>query len=110
MALNIKKTPAQAKAIVSKELKESGKPVAEESQQESPDLGEMSAPKVAGVPWCEVGFESSYTHNLGNYQSCRVAVHLTVPCQHGEINKVYEVAKEWVNKRMESCVAELEAE
>lgn len=56
---------------------------------------------------CIVGMEASYTHNLGNYQSARVAVTLQVPCPHDEIDSVFEFAKSWVNDRLEAMTDEL---
>ncbi|QXN72668.1 hypothetical protein RCZAHN_59 [Rhodobacter phage RcZahn] len=98
-----KATPA--KATVSTELKESGKVVAENSHEETPNLGVK--PNISGEQWCAVGFEASYTHNLGNYQSARVQVSLSIPCPHSEIDDVYDMAKSWVDARVQKLVEEL---
>ena len=109
MALKIssKKAPTP-KATVSTGLKESGKPVADDQHEETPDLGTKL--NKHGDQWCSVGFEASYTHNLGNYQSAKVAVSLTVPCPHGEIDDVYDLAKSWVDSRMEQVIEELNSD
>ncbi|MFI5102875.1 MAG: hypothetical protein ACHP9V_05840 [Terriglobales bacterium] len=61
-------------------------------------------------PFCEVGIESSYTHNLGNYKSCRYQVSLKVPCLTAEIDTVYDYAEKWVENKIGKVVAELTAE
>jgi hypothetical protein len=110
MALKFsKKAPAPAPtATVSKELKEKSQTISETQEQETPKLPVEPIKETSGKPWCEVGFEASYTHNLGNYQSAKVTVMLKIPCTHPEIDHVYEVAKTWVNTRMEAVIGELE--
>lgn len=110
MPLKISKKPAAStpKATVTKEQKASGEVVAETQDEETPDI--KTPQNLAGDQWCNVGFEASYTHNLGNYQSTRVAVHLSVPCPHGEIDEVFETAQTWVNERMEQLVEDLNSD
>jgi hypothetical protein len=107
MALKFTKKPpkptATAVATVSQEHLESGKVAAEHHA-----LEDTGIPSTAGG--CEVGFEAGYTHNLGNFKSCRVGVSLKVSCPHGEIDEVYEIAKTWVSDRMDKAVTELVAE
>lgn len=67
----------------------------------------MDKADLMPVQPCVVGMEASYTHNLGNYQSARVAVTLQVPCPHDEIDQVFEFAKTWVNDRLEKMTDEL---
>lgn len=105
MPLKISKKNTQPKAEISKELKESGNTVGEETTEETPNL-KVGENKL-GDPWCTVGFEAGYTHNLGNYQSARVAVMLSVPCPHSEIDEVYDMAQSWVNERMTKVIEEL---
>jgi hypothetical protein len=110
MALTFKKKIAPApKAEIKKEILEKGKVVNEETSQETPEV-EAATPKTTDKPWCEVGFEASYTHNLGNYQSARVQVSIKMPCEHAEIDPIYEVCKTWVNERMEKVIGELGGE
>ena len=59
-------------------------------------------------PNCEVGFDAGYTHNLGNYSSCRFGVSLKIDCEHAEIDEVFEYATEWVNGKMSKLREELE--
>ena len=110
MPLNIKKKASATppKATVTTETKESGKVIDETVVEETAKVG---TPKnFAGDQWCNVGFEASYTHNLGNYQSTRVAVYLSIPCPHGEIDEVFETAQAWVNERMEVLVVDLNSD
>lgn len=107
MGINIKKK-TQPQASVTTEHKQSGQVVSEDTKNETPELGTTGEKEGISQPWCEVGFEASYTHNLGNYQSARVGVTLRIPCQHAEIDQVYDIAKEWVNARLQQCVNELE--
>lgn len=46
-----------------------------------------------------VSVEMGMTVNLGNYESARVTVMLTVPCHLEEHEEAYSYAKAWVNKR-----------
>lgn len=107
MALKISKKPHAAKAAISTEMKVSGKSVGEHVEEENPKLGQANIKKE---DWCTVGFEVSYTHNLGNYQSARVQVSLAVPCPHAEISEIYDTAKAWVEERMESLIEELNSD
>jgi hypothetical protein len=61
-------------------------------------------------PYCEVGFEVSYTHNLGNYESAKIGVSLKLPCLVPEIDEAFEYAKTWVDEKMNQVNAELKAE
>lgn len=111
MTLKLTKKPASTPtATVTTSIKGKGETVAENMKQESPDLELPANTNPADTPWCQVGFSAGYTHNLGNYQSARVDVSLVIPCKHGEIDKVFEVGKKWVNDRVEALVGELTAE
>ena len=59
-------------------------------------------------PNCEVGFDAGYTHNLGNYSSCKFGVSLKIDCAHSEIDEVFDYATEWVNAKMSKLREELE--
>lgn len=97
MPVKIKKPTA----TVSKETKSKGVTIAEEKHEEVVPVPEtVTAPKPTREQLCEVGLEASYTHNLGDYKSARVGVSLMIPCKHGEIDKVYDYAEKWVDKRM----------
>ena len=94
MAITIKKKPAVATSKV--EMKSKGETVSETSSQEAVDMGGKKL--ESNKPWCEITVEASYTHNLGNYQSAKVGVHLMVPCLHNELDEVYDFTKDWVEQ------------
>ena len=102
MSVKIKK---HAKAVITQQEMVKGEVIAEDIQQEVVKQPGAGKPLTEHV--CEVGVESSYTHNLGNYKSARVQVSLKVPCRHGEIDEVYDYAEHWVEARMTKLVEEL---
>ena len=106
------KLTKKATATVTKEQKDKGKVVAEEVVEETVDLPkETKLAEAAPLkPYCEVGVEASYTHNLGDYKSARVAVSLKVPCLHPEIDGVFDYAKQWVDGKLNAMIEELTAE
>ena len=44
------------------------------------------------------------TLNLGNYESARVDVHITVPCEKNSLDAAYDFATTWVSERIEEAV------
>lgn len=48
--------------------------------------------------------EASQTLNLGNYESARMGVSLTVPCDKTTLNDAYDWATSWVSTRIEQAV------
>lgn len=109
MAIKFSKKPAQAQTTV--ETKTNGQTVAEENTTETVDVpAEVTIPEKATEPGCLVGVEMSYTHNLGNYQSARVQVSLSVPCPSHDIDGVFDFTKDWVETKLASMVNELQAE
>jgi hypothetical protein len=88
-------------AQVSTELKNNGKVMAENHSQETPPWEGEAASED---PWCQVAFGASFTKNMGNHESLKVGVDLTIPCRHCEIDEVFEYAKKWVDERMKKCL------
>lgn len=109
MGLKITKKPA--KATVSEQTKNKGEVIAEDVKEETVEIpAEVSASTGGSVgPWCEVGVDASYTHNLGNFQSAKIGVSIKVPCLHGEVDEVFGFAKEWVDQRMQTMMEELQS-
>lgn len=103
----IKVTSKKGSATSSKVIKDKGKVLAEEATTETVDLPKEGSTSSTG-PWCEVGVEASYTHNLGNYQSARIGVTLKVPCNAPEIDEVFEYAQSWVDTKMQKLMADLQ--
>jgi hypothetical protein len=99
------KKPGMAK--VKMETKNAGATILEHATDESVQVPGAATYGGSG-PWCEVGLDASYTHNAGNYQSVKVGVSLRLPCLPGEINEMFDYAKAWVDKRMNTLVEELQ--
>ena len=103
MALTIKKT---AVAVVDVQKKDSGKLVSQSLEQEAVPLHE-GATLVSSDPFCEVGFEAGYTHNLGNMQFAKIAVSIKIPAAYADINEAFDYGVEWVNSRVSKIVEEM---
>jgi len=101
----IKMSKKNGQATTTKEHKASGKVIASDTETET-----VASPENSGAEadrWAEVGVEASYTHNMGNYESCRVGVVLKIPCAVDEINEVFEYASEWIDEKMQKLNAEI---
>jgi len=48
----------------------------------------------------QVTAEYALTMNLGNYESARISVSVTVPCYKEEIDEAYEFAQAWAEERL----------
>ena len=55
-----------------------------------------------------ISVKAGVTINLGNYESGRVDVMLTMPCYPEEIDGVYEDVKSWVDARVSHEKKEIE--
>lgn len=91
------------KALLEKKTSKKGQTVSEQTTEE-----EVASPKsepIEASP-CMVECSMSYTHNLGDYNSLKMGVRLSIPAKHDEINDVYDFAKEWVEERLNAMVAE----
>lgn len=102
------KQPNTAQATVTKTKTEKGHVMAESTTTEKPAVG-ADAKELAEalIPYCQVGCAIGYTHNLGNYQSTKIEVSLTVPAKPEDINETFAGAKEWVEERINQFVAEV---
>jgi hypothetical protein len=106
MAIKLTKKPAEA--TVSVEKKDGGKPMVESQHQEPVAVPTKTNEKQdSAVPMAEVGLETSYTANLGNYQSAKVGVSLKVQCAVDEIDVVFDFTQNWVDTRMKKLIAEV---
>jgi len=54
-----------------------------------------------------VSVEYGLTMNLGNFESARIAVHLTVPAYREEVDGAYDYARKFVESRVATEVAEI---
>lgn len=87
---------------VNREIRKSGKVVDEKADEEEIEITAFEG-EVA-----RVGLDAAMTINLGNYQSAKVGVFLSVPCYPEEVAEVFDVVKATVEKRMAEEVAEVQ--
>lgn len=52
----------------------------------------------------QITVEGSRTLNLGNFESVRIGVILTVPTTMDALNEAYEFATDWVSEKLEQAV------
>lgn len=98
---------AKATATVSKSVSDKKQVLSEDNAEEKVDVPQdVAKGSVAPQQLCEVGIDVGFTKNLGNYQSSRVGVSLKIPCQHDEIDKVFEYAQSWVDTKMQELMAD----
>jgi hypothetical protein len=46
------------------------------------------------------------TSDLGHYESARIGVTITVPCEKDTLNEAYEFGSSWVSEKIEEAIAE----
>jgi len=67
------------------------------------------APAPTAIPkdkLASVTLGGGMTINLGNYQSAKVSVYLTLPSHVDSIDETYEKAKEWVSEKIKDAVTD----
>ena len=73
---------------------------------------EVSSERVRIRPFistpANISVKAGITINLGNYESGRVDVMLSMPCYPEEVDGVYEDVKGWVDSRVEHEKNEIE--
>lgn len=57
-----------------------------------------------------IHFEIGHTKNLGNYESIRFHVGVTLPAKVDTMDAAFDAAKEWADKKIEECVDEVDKE
>jgi hypothetical protein len=67
------------------------------SSSESEDV--IAVHKFATDP-AKVAVDYALTINLGNFESAKIGVSVTVPCYVEEINQAYEFAQAWAEERV----------
>lgn len=58
----------------------------------------------SAVTGMTVTVEGGRTINLGNYESARIGVSITVPCDPHELGTAYDWASDWVSERINDAV------
>lgn len=61
----------------------------------------------ATEPVAVVGFSMHRTKNLGNYESVRFSVHLSMPSEPAKIDSVFAFARNWVDTQMSELESEI---
>ena len=82
-------------AVVSKQFVESGSDVGPEEVTEET----LSVHNFVTAP-ANVSVEMGMTLNLGNYESARVTVSVSVPCYKEEVDDAHAYARSWVESRV----------
>lgn len=82
---------------VTKETKVNGQMVVDKSEVQTLHPGVFGG----GM---QIAVEGGRTLNLGNYESARVGVTITVPCSQDTLNEAYEYATQWVSEKIEEAV------
>jgi hypothetical protein len=62
---------------------------------------EVFAAKPVVIP-CSVGVNAARTFNLGNYESVKIGVHLSVTVEPEDIEPAFEQVSEWVSDKLSS--------
>lgn len=86
------------KGVVTTQVKHSGDAIPSEKEEE-----EVINPGVFGSGM-QIAVEGGRTLNLGNFESARVNVTITVPCDPDTLNEAYEFATGWVSDKLEEAV------
>lgn len=76
--------------------KKTGSSVTEEKSEAT----EMAGPLVPASQLCHVTVQGGRTVNLGNYNSVKIAVQLTVPCEMSAIDAAFAHGMGWVDKKI----------
>ncbi len=84
-------------AFVTRQFAKSGKDVGDLRQHDEV----LEVHKFVTEP-ARVFVEMGLTVNLGNYESARITVALSVPCYHEEHNEAFLYARGWVEERAKS--------
>ena len=109
MALSVKSPPPAtyadhleshpAQAVISVEKKSGGVKWAGK-----PTESEVVVPGLYSSNGMRVTVEGSHTVNMGNYESAKIGVSLTVPCSPDSLNEAYDFAMAWCGERIQSEV------
>ena len=62
------------------------------------------------TPGMSITVEGGRTLNLGNYESARIGVTITIPCSHDSLGEAYEWGTSWVSDRIEEAVKQAKGE
>lgn len=95
--------PAQGTVVVTQEnkkLKSVPKTLKDEHIELNPGV---TIPKDK---LCQVSVGGTQTINLGNFESAKVSVMLTMPCSKDDINETFEYASTWVSDKISQSISD----
>ena len=84
-------------------IKSSSKSVKGETIAESTSATETLHPGVF-TNGMSITVEGGRVINLGNYETARVGVTITVPCEKGSLDEAYQFATNWVSEKINEAV------
>jgi len=94
------KKAIQGKAVIGKKNKDGTEEQVEET---------VGKPKLMPEEQiCQIGHKLGYTKNLGNYESLRVDVMITMPGFPHEVEEISAFEVEWADGRMSEIMDEIE--
>lgn len=76
--------------------------------EEETETGRLRVSAFVTTP-ATVSVKGGATINLGNYESARIDVMLSVPCYVEEIDEIFEKVKVWVDEKLAKEYQELKA-
>lgn len=77
--------------------------------EEEVETTPIKVPDFQGVPVARVAVSSHVTKNLGNYESARVGIEVSLPClpTEAEIARAYDIAQNLVGDMLEEQLSGL---
>lgn len=66
----------------------------------------LPTPMMEGNP-AYLNITAGMTKNLGSYESARISISITYPCDPNNIDESFEKLKNWLDKRLSTEIAEL---
>jgi len=56
-----------------------------------------------------IGYDTQYTKNLGNYESAKVGISVTMPTTEESLDENFDFVRLWADEKMDELVSELES-
>lgn len=95
-------TPAVGTVHAEKVVKQGGA----EHTQTLLDSTELVHPGITlpAEDMCKITVEGGQTINLGNYESARINVSLTMPCGKDDIEETFEFVSNWIDTKIAKAI------
>lgn len=110
MPVSLKKKSKSGEGITSKDVSQSGEIVKKEEATEPVHVVKSGENLLDASLQAQIEVHMSATINLGDYNSARVGASITLPSDPDmvAVNKTYDVAKEWVEKKVQALADEVQ--